>query len=85
LLFPFEPEELFDVYFQRLRNAKRQNERRRVLAAFDVSDGLIVDADRVGEILAAKARLGPHSLDLIADETFFFTRLSSHGCSIITM
>jgi hypothetical protein len=85
LLFPFEPEELFDVYFQRLCNAKCQNERRRVLAAFDVSDGLIVDADRVGEILATEARLGPHGLDLIADETFFFTRLSSHRCNIITM
>src|SRR5215467_13250206 len=63
----FEAEDRFDREPEELGDGQRQFEAGVVVAAFDVADRLVVDAELVGELLARQPALGPENGQPVMD------------------
>ena len=63
-----EWEDRFDREVEEAGDAEGEVEARRVLAALDVADRLVVDAERLGEVVARDAAVGPEQRQAVEDE-----------------
>jgi hypothetical protein len=63
-------EHIADRNLERRCEAQGEREARAVFAAFEVADGLVVDTDRVGELLAAQAAVGADLFESVVDGSF---------------
>ena len=69
-----ERKDVSDTDFEGLGEAQRKRETRAVFAAFQVTDRLVVNTDRIGQLLSAETAVGANPVETVENGGFVTCR-----------